>query len=84
MASGGRGGHGTLRGPATQKILEREFRDYRDVRYQRLASISVAHIYNLRRRRNVWAGRRISYPPTQPTPVSKGQRRAPQPEGRPG
>src|SRR5256714_2699392 len=39
--------HGTLSGPATQKILYRELYEYRDERYQRLAAISVAHIYNL-------------------------------------
>jgi hypothetical protein len=33
--------HETLSGPATQKILYREFHDYGDQRYQRLSSISV-------------------------------------------
>ena len=36
--------HETLSGPATQKILYREFHDYGDQRYQRLSSISVPHI----------------------------------------
>jgi hypothetical protein len=38
-----------LSGPATQKILYREFHDYGDQRYQRLATLSVPHIYNLRK-----------------------------------
>jgi hypothetical protein len=75
--------HGVLSGPATQKILQREFYDFGEARYQRLARISVAHIYNLRRGR-VYRQGRISYQPTKPTPVSIGERRAPQPEGRPG
>ncbi len=75
--------HGVLSGPATQKILQREFYDFGGARYQRLARISVAHIYNLRRSR-VYRQCRISYQPTKPTPVSIGERRAPQPEGRPG
>jgi transposase InsO family protein len=75
--------HGVLSGPATQKILQREFHDFGDTRYRRLASISVAHIYNLRRGR-IYRQRRISYQPTRPTPVSIGERRAPRPEGRPG
>jgi hypothetical protein len=75
--------HGVLSGPATQKILQREFHDFGDTRYRRLASISVAHIYNLRRSR-IYRQRRISYQPTRPTPVSIGERRAPRPEGRPG
>jgi hypothetical protein len=38
MASGGRGGPRNAQPPATQKILERVFYDYRDARYQRRAS----------------------------------------------
>jgi transposase InsO family protein len=75
--------HGVLSGPATQKILQREFHDFGDMRYRRLARISTAHIYNLRRGR-IYRQRRISYQPTRPTPVSIGERRAPRPEGRPG
>jgi transposase InsO family protein len=75
--------HGTLSGPATRKILEREWHDFGDRRFQRLAAISVAHLYNLRRSR-MYRQRRISYQPTKPTPVSIGERRAPKPEGRPG
>ncbi len=75
--------HGVLSGPATQKILQREFHDFGDKRYRRLARISAAHIYNLRRGR-IYRQRRITYQPTRPTPVSIGERRAPRPEGRPG
>ncbi len=38
--------HETLSGPATQKILHREFHDFGDKQYERLAPISVAHLYN--------------------------------------
>jgi transposase InsO family protein len=75
--------HGVLSGPATQRILQREFHDFGDARYRRLARISAAHIYNLRRGR-IYRQRRITYQPTRPTPVSIGERRAPRPEGRPG
>ena len=34
----------TLSGPATQKLLQRAGYDFGDQRYQRLASISVAHL----------------------------------------
>src|SRR3954468_13876519 len=34
--------HETLSGPATQKILQREFHDFGDRRYERLARLSVA------------------------------------------
>lgn len=75
--------HGRLSGPATRRILEREYTVSGDASYQRLAGISPAHIYNLRRSR-VYGQRRISYQPTKPTRVGIGERRAPQPNGRPG
>ena len=40
--------HETLSGPATRRILEREFEVYKRPEYARLAAISVAHLYNLR------------------------------------
>jgi len=75
--------HETLSGPATQKILQREFHDYGDARYLRLAELSVAHLYRLRQSRT-YRRQRIDYQPTRPTAVSIGERRAPRPEGRPG
>ena len=75
--------HGTLSGPATRRILEREYAVFGDARYQRLSGISAAHIYNLRRSRS-YRQQRISYQATKPTQVSIGERRAPRPEGRPG
>src|SRR5713101_5652552 len=75
--------HETLSGPATQKILYREFYDYGDERYQRLSTISVPHIYNLRKSR-VYRDRRICYQKTRPVQVSIGERRRPDPQGRPG
>ena len=44
--------HEGLSGPAVRRILEREFEVYDKAAYQRLASISASHIYNLRR---TWA-----------------------------
>lgn len=41
--------HGQLSGPATRKLAERACYLFADARYQRLAEISVAHLYNLRR-----------------------------------
>ncbi len=75
--------HGTLSGPATQKILYRELYEYRDERYQRLAAISVPHIYNLRKNQ-AYRKRRIAYQKTRPVKVAIGERRKPTPEGKPG
>lgn len=75
--------HETLSGPATQKILYREYYEYGNKDYQRLATISVAHIYNLRKSQ-VYRKRRIAYQKTRPVQVAIGERRKPSPEGKPG
>jgi transposase InsO family protein len=72
-----------LSGPATRKILEREYHDYGDVRFERLARLSVAQLYRLRKSR-AYRAKRISYQPTRPTQVAIGERRKPDPQGRPG
>jgi hypothetical protein len=41
--------HETLSGPATQKILYREFQEFGKSEYERRARLSVAHLYNLRK-----------------------------------
>lgn len=75
--------HETLSGPATQKILYREFHEYGNSEYERLRGISVAHIYNLRKSAT-YRKRRIVYQATKPVSVSIGERRKPDPQGRPG
>jgi transposase InsO family protein len=75
--------HETLSGPATRKLLGRAFHDFGDQRFRRLAQLSVAHLYRLRRSRT-YRRRRVDYQPTRPTAVAIGERRPPQPEGRPG
>ena len=75
--------HETLSGPATKKLLQRACYNFHDRRYQRLAGISVAHLYRLRGTR-AYRERHIQYQGTRPTPVSIGERRKPRPLGRPG
>src|SRR5271156_121216 len=75
--------HGNLSGPATRRILEREFSEYGQAAYQRLATISVAHLYRLRNS-GAYRKRNASYQPTRPTPIPIGQRKKPQPHGSPG
>ena len=75
--------HETLSGPATRKILEREYQQYKQGEYERLAGISVAHLYRLRRRR-AYRQRRLHFTKTRPTAVSIGERRRPHPQGQPG
>ena len=75
--------HETLSGPATRRILEREYRVYGKREYARLASISVAHLYNLRHSRR-YRERVLSHSKTTPTAVQIGERRRPDPQGQPG
>jgi transposase InsO family protein len=75
--------HGNLSGPATRRILEREHGEYGQAAYQRLAAISVAHLYRLRNSED-YRKRNASYQPTRPTPIPIGERRKPQPQGAPG
>ena len=75
--------HGNLSGPATRRILEREYSEYGQAAYQRLAGISVAHLYRLRAT-PVYRKRNTTYQPTRPTPIPIGERRKPQPQGKPG
>jgi transposase InsO family protein len=75
--------HETLSGPATRRILQREFEQYGKAEYERLAAISVAHLYNLRRHQR-YRERRRHYVKTKPTAVMIGERRRPDPQGQPG
>lgn len=75
--------HAGLSGPATRRILEREYGEYGQAVFQRLAGISVAQIYRFRKTA-AYRKRNNTYQPTRPTPVSIGKRRRPDPRGRPG
>jgi transposase InsO family protein len=75
--------HGTLSGPATKQLLQRAYALYGDTRYQRLAGLSVSHLYNLRAQAGYQA-KRLHWTKTKAQAVPIAQRRAPAPEGRPG
>ena len=75
--------HAVLSGPATQKILQRAYYDFQEPQYQRLAELSVAQLYRLRQSRT-YRQRRMVYQATRPAKVTIGERRRPEPDGRPG
>ena len=75
--------HECLSGPATRRILEREHSVYGKAEFARLASISVAHLYNLRRHPR-YRQRLLPTTKTRPTQASIGERRKPMPQGQPG
>jgi transposase InsO family protein len=75
--------HGTLSGPATKKLCERAWEHFGQTEYQRLAGISVGHLYNLRRSPPYRRVRR-HFVKTRHTVSNIGERRQPQPDGKPG
>lgn len=75
--------HDTPSGPATKKLCERAWAHFGDARYQRLAGISVSHLYNLRRSRDYRKHRRVQ-DKTRPVKRPVGTRRKPEPTGQPG
>ena len=75
--------HGTLSGPTTKKLCERAWNVFDQQEYRQLAGISVAHLYNLRRSRP-YRRVRHHFEKTRPQPSNIGERRKPQPEGKPG
>ena len=74
----------TLSGPATACVLRRQRDVFGDARFERLGSISVGHLYNLRNSAG-YRARRVVLTKTRPTKaITIGVRKAPAPEGRPG
>jgi len=75
--------HEDLSGPAVRRILQREFQIFGKSEYQRLAGISVSHLYNLRHSVR-YQNQRVVVHHTQARQISIGERRKPDPRGRPG
>jgi hypothetical protein len=70
-------------GPAVVHLLRRAYTVYGDPRYERLAGLSVSHLYNLRKSAGYQA-RRVSFTKTRPVCNPIGVRKAPRPNGRAG
>jgi hypothetical protein len=78
--------HQYLSGPAIKTILKRQFEVFGEEEFENISKISVSHIYNLRQSRYYqrMAGCDI-YTPTKPSVTSSiGERRKPEPNGKPG
>lgn len=75
--------HGTPNGMALKKLCERAYHVFGEHGYERLASISVSHLYNLRKS-TTYLRRRHHLEKTRPKVSGIGERRKPQPDGKPG
>src|ERR1035438_2221218 len=56
--------HERLSGPATQRLLQRAHNDFHEARFQRLAELSAAQLYRLRKSVR-YRQRRAVYPATR-------------------
>ncbi len=75
--------HSTPCGAAAKKLCEWMYRIHVDVRFEQLSHISVSHLYNLRHSTGYQRQRR-HFDKTRPTRSQIGERRKPNPKGRPG
>lgn len=70
-------------GPAITHLLQRAWHVYGDARYARLATLSVSHLYNLRKSAG-YRAQRLHVTKIRPASHPIGMRRAPRPQGRAG
>jgi len=75
--------HDYLSGPATKKIMEREWAMYGHLDFKNISEISVAHLYNLRRS-YLYRNLTKRYTKTKPAVAKIGERARPDPGGKPG
>lgn len=75
--------HEDVCGPAVAHLLHRAYHLFGDARYERLADLSVSHLYNLRKSTG-YQQQRTTFVSTRPVKNSIGVRKAPAPEGRAG
>ncbi len=75
--------HDTPCGPATKKLCERAYELYGEADYENLASISVSHLYNLRKS-TPYIRQRHHVDKTRAKQSAIGERRKPCPNGQPG
>ncbi len=75
--------HDSTCGPAIAHLLRRAYTTHGDARYERLAGISVSHLYNLRHSAP-YKAQRVHLTSTRSVNNRIGQRKAPAPEGRVG
>lgn len=75
--------HNRLSGPATKKIIQEEFTIFNHEKYEKLAGLSVSHLYRLRGTRRYHEKAKIFFK-TRPVKIPIGERAAPEPNGQPG
>lgn len=70
-------------GRALQEMCKSMYQDFTDLRFEKLARISVSHLYNLKKTR-IYQSKSLHYTKTNPVDRNIGERRKPEPFGKPG
>ena len=70
-------------GRALKEMMKSMYFDYNDIRFEKLAGISVSHLYNLKKS-NVYQTKASHYTKTNPVQRDIGIRKKPEPFGIPG
>ena len=76
--------HGRLSGPATQRILQREYWEFGREEFEMISHLSVSHLYNLRKSKRQYLSQILFREKTRAVDRNIGERRKPQTEGKPG
>ena len=75
--------HNRLSGPATIKIMQDDYRNSSKTEFLRLKDISVGHLYKLRGK-DRYHENALTFTKTEPVISNIGERRKPEPNGKPG
>ena len=75
--------HNRLSGPAMIKSFKREFKVFKNTEYINLQNISISQLYRLRTK-DSYQREALTFTKTNPTRVPIGERRKPEPNGKPG
>lgn len=77
--------HRCINGYAAKEILKREYEIFKKKEYINIKNISVGHIYNIRNNNQQYGSSEVTiFKRTQTVKIPIGERRKPQPYGKPG
>lgn len=76
--------HGRLSGPATKRILQREYLEFGRTEFEMISHISTSHLYNIRKSKRQYISQILFLDKTRAVNRNIGERRKPQTDGKPG
>lgn len=76
--------HGRLSGPATRRILQREYLEFNRTEFEMISHISVSHLYNIRKSKRQYISQILFLEKTKAVNRNIGERRKPKTGGKPG